>query len=125
MSMPTGWRNFLRQRRLNAEGPVLRKEEQEREIQLKITGNFEHSILQGHVGKTFISQQKQDAIDSAVTVKDIFHVNPRTKVPPQSHRLGQWDPNDPEFRGFWVYDTPGAVNNNQVCKNIEHGQNII
>lgn len=120
MTVPSGWRNYLRQRRLNAERPMILKEEKEREIQLKITGDSEHSVLKGHVGKTFISKEKQDAIDSAVTIKDIFHVNPRSKTPPQSHRLGQWDPNDPAFRGFWVYDTPGAVNTNQVRQLWSH-----
>lgn len=90
-------------------------EAKERIMQLKMTRNPEHAVLTGHVGKTFESPHTESAISNAVTTKDIFHVNTRSTKPPPTQRPGQWNPDDPMYNmDRWVYDTPGAVNSNQV-----------
>ncbi|ODM92512.1 Nitric oxide-associated protein 1, partial [Orchesella cincta] len=115
LTSPYGWRGGLRYQRLIAGKPVLKAEENERQIKLQKTGDAEHAVLTGYVGRTFVSEQKLNAMESAVTLKDPFRVNPLSKTAPPSHRLGQWDPDNHIFtNGHWVYDTPGAVNTNQI-----------
>jgi len=116
MTSPYGWRSGLRNQRLKTEKPMLVAEERKRQLKLQMTGEAEHAVLTGYVGQTFVSEQKLDAMESAVAIKDPFHVNPLSKAPPPSQRLGQWDPNNNLFnQSHWVYDTPGAVSTNQVC----------
>ncbi|CAL8124782.1 unnamed protein product [Orchesella dallaii] len=115
LTSPYGWRGGLRYQRLMAERPAVKADEKERRVQLEITGDAEYAVLKGHVGRTFISEQKLDAMERAVAIRDPFNVNPLSKSPPPSHRLGQWDPDDHVFtKGNWVYDTPGAVSTNQI-----------
>lgn len=82
-------------------------------MEFEATGNPELATLTGYVGKTFITQEKLDEAEESLTVGDIFRVNPHSRQPPKSKKPGQWDPWD-FANNHWVYDTPGAVNNNQV-----------
>jgi hypothetical protein len=104
-------RNF----RLREDSKVYQAEAKEKGTLLRLTKSPEYSTLMGHVGRTFLDRQRIDAAENPMVVEDVFAINTRKRYAPWIPKVGQWDPYDPHVQGHWCYDTPGVINENQVC----------
>lgn len=105
---PIGWRLNLRQQRLVQNRDERLAEEQHRRLLLARTKDPKYAMLQGYVGKTFVSQPENNKKKLPVT--DLYFL---PNKPEEKQKV--WDPNDPDFRtARWCFDTPGTVSENQV-----------
>ncbi|XP_025836948.1 nitric oxide-associated protein 1 [Agrilus planipennis] len=94
---PSGWRLYVRTKRLNSSNRIAAMERRLRKEMLKQTRNPKYATLIGHIDKTFSENgmEKQREFSS-----------------PEQMGI---DATDPEYAmGKWCYDTPGVVRPDQI-----------
>lgn len=106
---PSGWRLYVRNKRLQSYYKILKEEQKLRRSQLRTTRDPKYASLYGRIERSFTEHVEGKAIES----KDPFSVNHNsTNVKPIKMGI---DDKDPMYiLNKWCYDTPGVVHPDQV-----------
>ncbi|XP_046987580.1 nitric oxide-associated protein 1 [Schistocerca americana] len=100
---PSGWRLYMRTKRLLAERERKQAEDKLRHFQLKRMNDVQYATLVGHIGRTFQNEEQPE-------VNDPFSVSKSLTI-----QQSGINPKDPEFsESRWCFDTPGTVQPDQI-----------
>ncbi|CAG7831862.1 unnamed protein product, partial [Allacma fusca] len=114
-----GWRIHLRNERLKSWKEEEAAEKKLREFHLKETGNSAYASLIGRVGRSYRMADDDEKMAWLNNTQDVFQVNAKTFQLPKLTKPGSWNPDSNDYsRGKWCYDTPGAINENQILDKL-------